>query len=169
MNICGQKYGQLTVLKLDRTDKHCHKYWRVRCDCGTTTVVRQNDLWSGHTSSCGCLRKEINKEGRYALKHGDNANGVVAKEYRAWQNLKQRCLDSNDISYDYYGGRGITVCKRWLHSYQNFLKDVGRAPGPEFSIDRINNNGNYTPRNVRWATASEQRNNQRAEGKCQSL
>lgn len=80
--------------------------------------------------------------------------------YQVWADMKQRCLNPKVAQYHNYGGRGITVCDRWLSSFDNFLIDMGSKP-PGKSIDRINNNGNYDPGNCRWATKKEQRDNQR--------
>lgn len=82
-------------------------------------------------------------------------------EYRTWLGMIKRCEDPKAIGYNYYGGRGIKVCRRWRKSYPAFLRDMGRKPAPQHSIDRKNVNGNYTPRNCRWATANEQRHNRR--------
>lgn len=83
------------------------------------------------------------------------------KEYIAWVHMTQRCNNANHRSYKNYGGRGITVCERWL-KFENFLADVGSAPSPKLTLDRINNDGNYEPENVRWATTKEQSENKRS-------
>jgi hypothetical protein len=84
-------------------------------------------------------------------------------EYYAWRNMKNRCYYVRSESYKYYGARGIRVCDRWIHSFKNFLFDMGHRPGPEYSLDRRNNNGNYEPKNCRWATKKVQRNNTRKQ------
>ena len=84
-------------------------------------------------------------------------------EYSAWRNMKKRCYNPKSIGYKNYGARGIKVCDRWLHSFKNFLEDMGHKPGPEYSLDRKNNDGNYEPKNCRWATPEVQRNNTRKQ------
>lgn len=85
------------------------------------------------------------------------------KEYMAWCNMKQRCYNPKRADYERYGGKGIKICKRWFHSYKNFLADMGRAPSPTHSIDRINFRGHYKPSNCRWATPKQQANNKDKE------
>ena len=152
-NILGRKFGRLVALKLVGTRKYC-AMWLCKCDCGNEKIVNGYNLRNGNTKSCGCLHKEkmTNK------KHGM----TETPEYNSWIGMKDRCYNPNNKEYDYWGGRGIKVCDEWLHDFATFYNHVGSKPGPEYSIDRINNNGNYEPGNVRWATALEQSNNKRA-------
>jgi hypothetical protein len=91
-------------------------------------------------------------------KHGAYAGGVEQPEHYIWRTMISRCNNPNASGYQYYGGRGITVCKRW-HDYKKFIADMGLRPSPEYSLDRVNNNKPYSPSNCRWATRSEQQKN----------
>ena len=159
ISMVGKRFGRLVVLRFAGIDKRRNALWLCRCDCGKETIVQGMHLLSMHTRSCGCLC--IDRVRKANTKHGGATRSGWSKEYRAWKNMKSRCLDPNSKRYCDYGGRGITICERWLHSFENFLADVRRAPGPEYSIDRINNDGNYEPGNVRWATRKQQRQNRR--------
>lgn len=166
LNLVGETYGRLLVLEevephVQPNGKKVRKY-KCLCECGNETIVRQNHLRRGCTVSCGCYKKEQIVKSNKATKpiHGES-NYNLTKEFNTWQSIKTRCFNSNYKYYKNYGGRGITVCDRWLESYSNFLEDVGRAPSPHYSIDRIDNDGNYEPDNCRWATSAEQSRNQR--------
>lgn len=125
--------------------------WLCQCDCGRQLTVLSNNLSRGYTKSCGCLRHNRLKT------HGLSKS----RTYAIWRAMRMRCANMKDASYPYYGARGIKVCERW-RSFENFLADMGKRPSPEYSLDRYpDNDGNYEPGNVRWATQKEQSNNTR--------
>lgn len=150
----GLTFGRLHVIRCV-SGGHASS-WLCVCECGRTVVVGSpNRLTSGHTKSCGCLRgHKTHGESAYKHKH-------ATAEYQAWQKMKCRCLRKTDQDYYIYGGRGILICNRWRSSYENFLSDMGRKPSTKHSLDRIDPDGNYTPKNCRWATISEQARNKR--------
>lgn len=152
--LSGKRFGRLVVIKQDE-GKHHKPHWLCRCDCGVEIIVSGSHLRGGITQSCGCLRSEVLIE--RSTKHG----GYGTPEYNSWCAMIQRCTNPKKIDYENYGGRGITICERWRDNFEYFLSDMGYRPGPEYSIDRIDVNGNYEPLNCRWATAKEQRANQR--------
>lgn len=156
-DITGRRFGLLSVLR--ENGKLSGKIaWLCRCNCGNERTIRVSSLVRGLTQSCGCVGRS--RAGTLNLSHGEA--GLRTPEYNTWKSIKSRCLNPNSTGYEYYGGRGITICDRWRDSFESFLADVGRRPSAKHSIDRYpDNNGNYEPGNVRWATASEQCFNRR--------
>ncbi len=161
-SITNQKFGRLTAIKWHSSNKFGLSKWECICDCGNNRVVLAGDLISGHTKSCGCFRREETKKlGLKSQKHGHAKNGKITTEYLSWVAMKQRCLNPNVPFYDNYGGRGITICKRWL-KFENFIEDMGLKPNSTYSLDRIDVNGNYTLENCRWTSARNQLLNRRS-------
>ncbi len=170
-DLIGQKFGRLIVIKKAGSSRDKHILWLCRCDCGKDKIIQGNHLKSGATKSCGCLNRE--KTSIANTKHGHTKNGKQSKTHIVWQHIIQRCTNPRDKGYSNYGGRGITVCKRW-RKFENFLEDMGEVP-EGYQIDRINNDGNYCKSNCRWATRKEQNRNTRRnhyithDGKTQCL
>jgi hypothetical protein len=157
LSLAGQRFGRLVAVKRVGYAHSGHATWLCQCDCGESNVVSTNPLRRGLTRSCGCLQREKaslsgKSRGKFNLPstktHGEGSNDSYTPEYTCWKNVKERCLNPRVPEWKYYGGRSIEVCDRWLNSYENFLADMGRRPSPRHSIDRIDNDGPYTPKIV---------------------
>lgn len=155
----GKVYGYLTVTCKVRRNGRIG--WACRCICGAQTVVATCNLATGNSTSCGCKRRDTlishNKARRI---YPEICDGTT--EFASWRSILARCKNTNN---KYYGGRGITICDDWRCNYESFLSHIGYAPGPKYTVDRIDNEGNYEPGNVRWATQKEQIANSNHEGR----
>jgi hypothetical protein len=148
----GEKFDRLLALERvepsDPRNQTPHVKYLCLCDCGNEVLTSGNRLRSGEVRSCGCLIRES------ITTHGMSKT----RTYRIWAGMKSRCLNPNEEAYERYGGRGITVCDRWLNSFENFLEDMGEAP-EGLTIERKNGAQGYSPDNCRWATYQEQGEN----------
>lgn len=145
-DLSGQIFGLLSVngyaFSLNK-----RRYWECACACGKLCHVQGTLLTKGATSSCGCLRGES---------HGD----TDSKEHNAWLAMRKRCSTrKTNRDYDQYAGRGIRICDSWMNSYSTFLNDMGRAPSPDHTLDRKDNDKGYYKDNCRWALPKAQANN----------
>ena len=150
-DLTGQRFGRLSVIERAENSNAGKSRWKCLCDCGNETIVQSAHLISGHTQSCGCL-------------NGQNHGMYGSRYYILWIAIKNRCLNPNFKYYKNYGGRGITICDEWRNDFKSFYDYVSQLEhfGEEgLTLDRINNNGNYEPDNLRWADKKTQSENKR--------
>jgi hypothetical protein len=159
IDMTGRIIGRLEVLSISTERKHGKVSWLCRCSCGNFHTATGKDLRSGSIQSCGCLGTERRSESvtRRNTKH--RMTGTPT--YRSWSSMIGRCTNPKNPDYLDYGGKGITVCDRWLESFENFYSDMGDRPRGK-TLDRIDGDQGYFPENCRWATASQQAQNRKS-------
>lgn len=169
IDLTGKNFGRLTVLKEDPIRRNNRVFWICQCECGNEVSVGRNELQSGQTKSCGCLK--LKNEGLTTRTNYKNN-----RLYNIWRGMKKRCTLPSDKDYKNYGGRGISLCSEWLNDFLTFYNwAINNGYSEELTIDRINYDGNYEPSNCRWVTIKEQNNNKRSnifftyKGKTQSM
>lgn len=159
LDLVGNTYGRLTVLSLNHAGAQNESWWNCICECGTLKVIAGYRLRNGNTRSCGCLRTELRKRGLYNVTHGQARNGHRSPTYVSWYNMVQRCTNSNQLAWRYYGGNTppVKVCKSWQgnRGFAHFLADKGPRPRGT-SLSRLGDVGNYTPSNTAWHTRAQQ-------------
>ena len=150
--IINKKFNRLTTLNKVKAHNKSSSFWLCRCDCGKIVEVSLSHLKNGHTKSCGCYRNE-----KIALVNYKHGYSNKSKTYKTWKLMRQRCNNKNATNAKWYHDKGIKVCPRW-DSYVNFLSDMGEKPVGK-TIDRINSDKDYSVDNCRWATPTEQAEN----------
>lgn len=155
IDLTGLLFGRLRVIEQAARLKKKVPRWLCQCDCGGSVVAEGKNLRGGLTKSCGCLSKEV--ASLRTRTHGM----TESVEYKTWSAIKRRCYNENEHCYPRYGGRGIKVCGRWLNSFENFYADMGPRPAGNYSIERNDPNGDYSPSNCRWLPMAKQSANRR--------
>lgn len=164
-DLSGQRFGRLVVVELAEKSfngKRFRYYWLCRCDCGNFCTARTDELTGGNTRSCGCLHKE-SAVTNISKHHKHKMSGTPA--YKTWHGVKARCYNVRNKSYARYGGRGVGLYEPWISDFHAFYEYVSQLEhfGEEgYSLDRIDNDGDYAPGNLRWADAKTQARNRRS-------
>lgn len=156
-NLIGKTFGRLRVIRRSGKNQNRRPVWRCVCECGKVAEIPADSLRKGSTKSCGCLRVET------ARKRKTTHGMAGSLEHLIWKQMRRRCENPKHKQYIDYGGRGITVCRRWW-KFSNFFKDMGKKPDGK-SIDRINNDGGYKKSNCKWSTPKEQATNRRSRAR----
>lgn len=152
-NLKGRRFGRLIALyNSDNRNSAGDVMWKCLCICGRFVEIGAGNLKSGHTKSCGCLRRDTMKKIKY--KHGETR--VRTRLYGIWIHMKERCNSFTAENYKYYGEKGIKVCDEWKNNFIIFRSwALANGYQENLTIDRINNNGNYEPDNCQWITNVE--------------
>lgn len=155
-NIIGKKFGRLTVLKFHHNSgkPRYENFFECKCECGNLKVCSMQNLISGNTQSCGCIKKEQTIQ--MFTKHGKRHTRL----YRIWLNMKNRCNNKKSKCFYYYGGKGIKIYDEWLNDFMSFYNwSMSHGYRDDLTIDRIDNNKDYCPENCRWVTYLQQGRN----------
>lgn len=150
-DLTGKKFERLSVTGMADRSKYKIIHWECACECGNKTEVRTNYLLSGHSRSCGCRTIDVRTT------HGMSRT----RQYRIYKAMIARCYKATTVNFNDYGGRGITVCKEWMESFEKFWEDMKESYSDALSIDRIDNEKGYSKENCKWSTRNEQNSNTR--------
>lgn len=158
IDLTGQRFGRLTVVKRSGSTPQKLALWLCKCDCGNEKIIDGHTLRRGGSKSCGCYRTE--RESERAVKRNYKHGQRKTRLYGIWLGMKSRCYNSNDHNFLHYGAKGIEVCEEWTQDFQSFYGwSMSHGYKEDLSIDRIDVNGNYEPNNCRWVTMKVQQNN----------